>query len=347
MNGYIWLTCDNEYELFVNDKLLGKSKNWKENKNYRFNVLETNTILVKCKNRWGSAGLVANIKYDNDVIVTDNTWEVSYDQENWFPASIVGVYGMSPWKKPISLHHNTKWIWHNNRENNQTIYAKKTFSNNIKTTEKQAVSKEINNFKETWDSVIKIASEKIERVTKEESLISRFEKFITPNHPDIINKVNELNRDPKTCYRFVSDNIKYVLDEKNYEKSEFWAYPHETLAKGSGDCEDQAFLIASMFAQLNIECFVRTAYLINYQGGHAWCYFKWEDKWLAAECTSSSFDPWSKDKKPQYGPYLPWIDIAIGKSHNYTGLELIQHALRIQTKDYDDGTIKIEKDNKQ
>jgi transglutaminase-like putative cysteine protease len=40
--------------------------------------------------------------------------------------------------------------------------------------------------------------------------------------------------------------VGYLSDLKNYGKIELWTSPNETLERGSGDCEDMAFLICSM-----------------------------------------------------------------------------------------------------
>lgn len=50
-------------------------------------------------------------------------------------------------------------------------------------------------------------------------------------------------KEAKKIHHWVLRNIKYVSDEKNYDKKEHWATTKEILEKGSGDCEDQAFVI--------------------------------------------------------------------------------------------------------
>ena len=46
--------------------------------------------------------------------------------------------------------------------------------------------------------------------------------------------------------RWVQNHIRYMEDSENYGYEEFWAPPLFTLRKGSGDCEDGAFLIISL-----------------------------------------------------------------------------------------------------
>jgi len=47
----------------------------------------------------------------------------------------------------------------------------------------------------------------------------------------------------RSIHNDVLKEIKYVSDKKNYDKREFWATTDETNEKGSGDCEDIAFIM--------------------------------------------------------------------------------------------------------
>jgi transglutaminase-like putative cysteine protease len=51
---------------------------------------------------------------------------------------------------------------------------------------------------------------------------------------------------------WVQENIAYVSDLKNYGRPEYWARPSQTIQKGSGDCEDGAFLIHSLMLNADI-----------------------------------------------------------------------------------------------
>lgn len=56
---------------------------------------------------------------------------------------------------------------------------------------------------------------------------------------------------------WVYNNISYEEDLDNYGVAEAWANPEQTLNRGSGDCEDMAFLLASLLkwhtAEVDIE----------------------------------------------------------------------------------------------
>lgn len=99
--------------------------------------------------------------------------------------------------------------------------------------------------------------------------------------------------------QWVKDNIEYVSDIENYKMAELWIYPTVTLAKGSGDCEDGAFLIHS----LALHAGVPVNRLRTYGGlvmsgdqalfaGHAWTSYKREsdDQWVITDWCY-----WSKD----------------------------------------------------
>jgi hypothetical protein len=72
-------------------------------------------------------------------------------------------------------------------------------------------------------------------------------------------------------------NIRYLGDDANNYTMEYWQFPFETLADGTGDCEDGAILIASLALNAGIPAFrVRvTAGMVQPaptapQGGHAY-----------------------------------------------------------------------------
>jgi predicted transglutaminase-like cysteine proteinase len=91
---------------------------------------------------------------------------------------------------------------------------------------------------------------------------------------------------------WVQRNIKYVTDEENYGASEFWAPPIFTLAKASGDCEDGAFLIASLALNAGVPADRIRMYggLVDAgagapSGGHGWVgYLRESDnEWVAVD----------------------------------------------------------------
>jgi hypothetical protein len=90
----------------------------------------------------------------------------------------------------------------------------------------------------------------------------------------------------------VEDNIQYVPDIKNYGQDEYWALPVITLNKKKGDCEDGAFLLASLMLNNGVDPdrvrvyggFVSAGTNAS-TGGHAWVAYKREidNDWVALD----------------------------------------------------------------
>ena len=87
--------------------------------------------------------------------------------------------------------------------------------------------------------------------------------FIQPDNPDVGAIYGKTGPDVWSCLDWVCRNISYRRDI-----GEFWLFPTETIARGSGDCEDCAILTCSLLKNFN-DGYVA---LGDYQGyGHAWC----------------------------------------------------------------------------
>ncbi len=123
--GKLYITADNEFSLFVNGKQAGKGDDW--TKAYTFPVSiqpGTNVIAVQAKD-WGSyAGLLADLSYEDENLVTDFNWKVSeryvegweqprFDDTSWARASDFGRYGIDPWQQIQGMPEETsaRWIW--------------------------------------------------------------------------------------------------------------------------------------------------------------------------------------------------------------------------------------------
>jgi Skp family chaperone for outer membrane proteins len=119
------------------------------------------------------------------------------------------------------------------------------------------------------------------------------EKYFTPKDPVVVAKAREIAgafstegtemwRDYQQMYQWVVNNIEYYADtnlpllpatpdgELKW-LAEYWKTPAETLADGSGDCEDMANLLASLLLSYNNGDFAVWAVIIhdNEGNGHA------------------------------------------------------------------------------
>ena len=95
-----------------------------------------------------------------------------------------------------------------------------------------------------------------------------------------------------TVWRWVIDNITYSEDSEEQTLLDYWQFPAETIAIKKGDCEDCAFLLASLLLGSGI-----SSYCVRVVIGtvtdtedlvvpHAWAVYKDEaGKWCLLEAT--------------------------------------------------------------
>jgi hypothetical protein len=129
-------------------------------------------------------------------------------------------------------------------------------------------------------------------------------------------------------WQYVTEEIKYRSDEVGQRKPDFWQFPAETFALGRGDCEDCAFLLASLLLASGISPFcVRVVFgvLIDYEGnsgGHTWPIYKDEKGiWRILESTLDQLPRiWPRademvheNERPRYFP-----DICLNHHHVWT-----------------------------
>ncbi|UCF83794.1 MAG: transglutaminase-like cysteine peptidase [Desulfobacteraceae bacterium] len=91
-------------------------------------------------------------------------------------------------------------------------------------------------------------------------------------------------------FEWVARNIEYKLDKDEYDRAEVWQPPVITLRKGTGDCEDAAFLIHSLMLNAGIpwDCIRTYGGEVEFDGvsfGHAWTAYKREsdDEWIVLD----------------------------------------------------------------
>jgi len=80
---------------------------------------------------------------------------------------------------------------------------------------------------------------------------------------------------------FLSAEVRYIRSARGFDE---WLFPEETLARGGGDCEDLAFLLAALLEESGISrtCIrVAMGRLIDHPSGkggyHAWVVYQCED----------------------------------------------------------------------
>jgi len=100
--------------------------------------------------------------------------------------------------------------------------------------------------------------------------------FVTPNDPVVKNTLDLILRSyplvPKwmAIRDWVASNIQYAYDDQVYGGN-YWQLPRETLQHGTGDCEDYAILLVSLYRAVGYDdnrVFVVLGY--TSRGYHGW-----------------------------------------------------------------------------
>jgi hypothetical protein len=85
----------------------------------------------------------------------------------------------------------------------------------------------------------------------------------------------------RAIQRFLSEEVRYIRSARGFDE---WLFPEETLARGGGDCEDLAFLLAALLEESGISrtCIrVALGRLVDHRSGeggyHAWVVYQCED----------------------------------------------------------------------
>lgn len=83
--------------------------------------------------------------------------------------------------------------------------------------------------------------------------------YIQPTDPLVQEVVRQVAKYPlgryllhnvKALYYWVAFNIRYMRDEDRWGQIDYWQLPGTTISLGTGDCEDQAILLASLIRAL-------------------------------------------------------------------------------------------------
>jgi hypothetical protein len=136
--GTITITCDNDYELYVNGVYIGSQNNtdgswgWDRPEVWSVDFAPGRNIVAVFGLNWdpvaAGQGIIAQIFTENGTIhVTDASWRVAadvtgdwagidYDDAGWSTAFDQGPYDQIPWSLfaspiPEFANHGARWIW--------------------------------------------------------------------------------------------------------------------------------------------------------------------------------------------------------------------------------------------
>ncbi len=119
--------------------------------------------------------------------------------------------------------------------------------------------------------------------------------YIRPYEPAVVELARKIGKEPfsdnlleniKLAYYWVSNNIMYVSDMDMWGVRDYWQLPSTTIRLGTGDCEDQAILLASLLRALgvpreNVRVVFGWISLLwgEYVGHHVWVEVKIPREW--------------------------------------------------------------------
>jgi hypothetical protein len=139
-------TADDEFELFVNDQLVGGNSDWTEAKAYTVAIHRdpgmVNVIAIKGTNLQNTGGRDRGVLLDmrfsteagNQFVVTDTKWRMAtsvttpnwsgttFDDSSWKTAVSEGAYPECPWGNVLGISSNAEWLW--SYDSNQPSNAK-------------------------------------------------------------------------------------------------------------------------------------------------------------------------------------------------------------------------------
>ena len=140
----IIIAADDNYQLYINGALVGSGSQWNAVTQYSVPVIAgKNVIAIHCTDDEGVAGLVARVSYNDETIVSDESWKVTtgfetgwdaidHDDLHWQKASSLGLHGeVKPWSdygnvNGMPTDEGVHWIWSPDNENDNSTYFRYT-----------------------------------------------------------------------------------------------------------------------------------------------------------------------------------------------------------------------------
>jgi len=136
----ITINADDIYDLYINGIFVGSDTSWDRVETYNVIAIEgKNVIALYCKNGGGKKGLIAEIKINDSIVITDTSWlsfgsliqnwnTVNFDDRLWSKSVDLGKCGTQDyWQNNYPLNSNAHWIW--GTENQKEVYFRKIIYN--------------------------------------------------------------------------------------------------------------------------------------------------------------------------------------------------------------------------
>lgn len=154
----ILTTADDQFDLYVNDKLVGTSSDWTQAQSYTVMIHRDpgmrNVIAIQGANLQNTTGRDRGVLLDmrftteagQQTVVTDTKWRLSasfsssswfattFDDSSWTNAVSEGAYPEGPWGNVLGTSSSAEWLWSydsnlpaNQKVVNETIYVRRDF----------------------------------------------------------------------------------------------------------------------------------------------------------------------------------------------------------------------------
>lgn len=150
-------TADDEFELHVNDQLVGTNGDWTQAQQYSVTIHRDpgtrNVIAIKGTNLQNTGGRDRGVLLDmrftteagQQTLVTDTKWRfatsapgnwtsTTFDDSSWKPAVSEGAYPEGPWGNVLGTSSTAEWLWSydsnepaNAKVVTETVYFRRDF----------------------------------------------------------------------------------------------------------------------------------------------------------------------------------------------------------------------------
>jgi fibronectin type 3 domain-containing protein len=139
-NGTVVVTGDNGVEVFVNGVSYGTSDDWRQASTVIVDLADGDVIAVHATDIGGAGGLLAQIEWDGNTVISDTSWKVTsvletdwetktFDDSGWDAATSYGAYGVDPWGMNVTDFPTAsvaEWIWTSNSIGHNSVYLRYT-----------------------------------------------------------------------------------------------------------------------------------------------------------------------------------------------------------------------------
>lgn len=140
VGGYITMTGDKEFDLFLNGELLGSGKDWQKANKFAASFKKGDAIAVRCRKGSQIGGLAAEISFNSgELLFSSNAWKASsgletgwskptFDDSLWNNAVEYGVVNMAqPWTsfgevEGFHVGTQTSWIWTQSADDSEVFF---------------------------------------------------------------------------------------------------------------------------------------------------------------------------------------------------------------------------------